>query len=943
MSRRSWKQWFLQKICCAQRSTKRRSVRRAMLFEPLGERITPAVNAVFGGGVLVVNGDHNNNTIVVSRDAAGKLLVNGGAIAIKGGNATIANTKLIQVNGNAGNDIITFDEANGALPKANLYGGSGDDTLTGGSGNDQLFGQAGDDTLLGKGGVDLLFGGAGNDTLTGGDADDQVFGEAGNDRMIWNPGDDSDLNEGGAGNDTSEQNGGNGAETFTVVANGSRVRFDRIEPAPFFVDIGTTEHLVVNANGGDDSFTAGNGLATLILITVDGGAGNDTLRGSDGNDVLRGGDGNDFIDGNIGSDTAFLGAGDDTFQWDPGDGSDTVEGEDGRDVLIFNDANIAESVGISANGSRVRLTRNIGTVTMDLNGMERLDVNALGGPDTTTVNDLSDTGLTEVNVNLQAGTGGGDLSADTVVVNGTSGNDIINLFGQGTSVSVLGLAAAVNITNSDGPGDALFVKGLGGDDGITASTLPANIIQLTVDGGVGNDTLLGSQGNDTLLGGDGNDFIDGNQGADIAQMGSGDDIFQWDPGDGSDTVEGDIGHDQLLFFGSNLNEKFDFSASGTRLRMTRDIGTITMDVSGTEQFDLRALGGADDIVINDLTGTDVTGIGLELRGQGGGSDGQSDSVTVNGTAGNDSFAAAGDVGGIRVVGLQAEVSIFFQDPTLDTLTLNGQAGNDAIDARSLRADSILLAINGGDGNDVITGSDGGDQVNGGRGSDTALLGAGDDTFVWNPGEGSDMVEGEDGFDTMIFTGNDTAEKFDLAANGSRLRLTRDIGIVTMDTDGVERVNVNAAGDADTITVNDLTGTSVTEVNLDLATSMTNATADGQIDNVIVKGTSDEDAATVTAENGIVSALNLPAQVNIAHADPTDLLAVQGLAGDDVIDAAGMDAGLMSLLLDGGDGNDILQGSDGNDTLLGGNGDDVLVGGPGQDVLDGGTGDNILIQ
>ena len=68
--------------------------------------------------------------------------------------------------------------------------------------------------------------------LTGGDGDDQVFGEGGNDRMIWNPGDDTDLFEGGDGIDTAEVNGGNGAEIFTVTANGTRVRFDRLDPRP---------------------------------------------------------------------------------------------------------------------------------------------------------------------------------------------------------------------------------------------------------------------------------------------------------------------------------------------------------------------------------------------------------------------------------------------------------------------------------------------------------------------------------------------------------------------------------------------------------------------------------------------------------------------------------------------------------------------------------------
>ena len=181
-------------------------------------------------GVLSVFGDALGNNVVVSRDAAGKILVNGGAVAVPGGTPTVANTSQIEVFGLGGDDTITLNEANGALPAALLFGGAGNDTLTGGSGNDQLFGQAGNDTLLGKGGNDLLFGGDGNDTLIGGTGDDQMFGQAGNDRMIWNPGEGTDLMEGGDGNDTAEVNGGNGAETFTITANGTRVRFDRVDP-----------------------------------------------------------------------------------------------------------------------------------------------------------------------------------------------------------------------------------------------------------------------------------------------------------------------------------------------------------------------------------------------------------------------------------------------------------------------------------------------------------------------------------------------------------------------------------------------------------------------------------------------------------------------------------------------------------------------------------------
>jgi Ca2+-binding RTX toxin-like protein len=112
---------------------------------------TMAITASFdpGSGVLTVLGDALDNTITISRNAAGTILVNGGAVPILGGTATVANTSLIAGFGLGGNDTIMLDESNGALPRANLFGGAGNDVLTGGSGGDQLFGQSGNDTLLG--------------------------------------------------------------------------------------------------------------------------------------------------------------------------------------------------------------------------------------------------------------------------------------------------------------------------------------------------------------------------------------------------------------------------------------------------------------------------------------------------------------------------------------------------------------------------------------------------------------------------------------------------------------------------------------------------------------------------------------------------------------------------------------------------------------------------
>jgi len=903
-----------------------------------------AVKASFlaGTGILSVFGDNLDNTITESRDAAGNILINGGAVAVTGGQPTVANTALIQVFGQGGNDTITMNEAFGALPAANLFGGAGNDTLTGGSGGDMLFGQTGNDTLLGKGGSDFLFGGDGNDTLTGGDGDDQMFGEGGNDRMIWNPGDDSDLMEGGAGIDTAEVNGGNGEEHFTLTANGSRVRFDRVEPGPFFLDIGTTEKITVNMNGGNDTFSATGDLASLISVTVDGGAGDDTILGSNGNDTLLGGDGNDFIDGNQGSDVAQLGAGDDVFQWDPGDGNDTVDGQGGNDTLVFNGSAINENIEIAANGGHVRLTRDIANITMDLNAVETIAINARGGADNIVINDLSGTAVKQVNLDL-GNNGVGDGAADTVTVKGTNGADTIQVVGSGTSVSVTGLSAAVAMTNAEGANDALVVQGLGGNDTISAAALAAGVVKLTIDGGAGNDTIVGSAGDDMLIGGDGTDSVVGGRGNDVALLGAGNDVFRWNPGDGSDIVEGENGTDTMLFFGANIDETINIVANGSRALFTRDVANITMDLNGVEHVDFHALGGIDKITVGDLSGTDVDQVNLDLSGPAGTPDGAVDTIAVSATLGADVFGVRSDASGVTVFGLEATTKMSFADAT-DQLTLNGQGGDDTIDASGLAAGALQLTINGGLGIDTISGSQGDDLINGGDGNDVARMGAGNDTFVWNPGDDNDTVDGQAGSDTLLFNGAVINETVNIFANGSHATLTRDIANVTMDMNSVETVTFNARGGADTINIGDMTGTGVEQINLDLAAVPGDTAPDGAADTITIDGTGGDDVISLSLVNGSLVIDGLASRVVIDHFDfNVDTIRINGLGGDDVIEASGVGLGGPHLVLDGGEGADILIGSVGNDTLLGGAGDDVLIGGGGNDVLDGGPGDNTVIN
>jgi hypothetical protein len=285
-------------------------------------------------------------------------------------------------------------------------------------------------------------------------------------------------------NGTLTIDGGNGSNDLTLrlapgapqtlqVAAGSRVfqiardSFDRID---------------IHAGNGDDTvrFDEANGAVNATTPTViDGGNGDDTLLGGSGAETLIGGRGDDVVDGNRGADTGILGSGDDEFVWDNGDGSDVVEGGSGNDKLTFNGAAGAEQFDVSANGGRVRFFRTQGLITMNLGGVEQIDLNTFAGADQVTVNDLTGTGLSTLNTDLAptAGSTATDGLADRVIVNGTAGDDAIVATGSNGSATVTGLAATVNVRHAGvAEGDVLAVNGLAGNDTIDAAGLAADAI-----------------------------------------------------------------------------------------------------------------------------------------------------------------------------------------------------------------------------------------------------------------------------------------------------------------------------------------------------------------------------------------------------------------------------------------------------------------------------------
>ena len=238
----------------------------------------------------------------------------------------------------------------------------------------------------------------------------------------------------------------------------------------------------MQAGDGNDTIDASNGIAGFGPLTINGGPGNDTIRGGDGNDTLLGGNGNDTIDGNRGNDVVIGGGGNDTFVWDPGDGSDTVEGQGGTDAMDFNGSNANENIDVSANGTRVRLVRDVAAIAMDLNGIEALNLDTLGGTDTVNVHPLTGTGLTTANVNVAGFDGNPDGSPDNVNVIGTDGPDNATVGGTAGVVKVTGLGETVNVSGGEA-GDGVGVDTLGGNDTITNSVLTPGPAAINIDGG----------------------------------------------------------------------------------------------------------------------------------------------------------------------------------------------------------------------------------------------------------------------------------------------------------------------------------------------------------------------------------------------------------------------------------------------------------------------------
>ena len=247
-------------------------------------------------GVLVIEGDADNNRIWVAQSRGGERL----RVSIDGRTKDFpaADVNLMRIFAGPGNDAVRVSRRV-EIP-TQMYGGLGNDRLSAGNGPTLIEGGEGRDRIRGGAAVDVLFGGAGNDRIFGGRSGDYIIGGSGHDRL-----------RGGSGNDWIFGDATNSLPDDVT---------DPLQYARETADVNRGNDIIMG-DAGDDVVFAGQG--------------NDRIRGGAGNDFLHAGAGNDRVRGDRGDDELIGGEGTDDLRG--GLGTDVIRARDGEVDVVFAD------------------------------------------------------------------------------------------------------------------------------------------------------------------------------------------------------------------------------------------------------------------------------------------------------------------------------------------------------------------------------------------------------------------------------------------------------------------------------------------------------------------------------------------------------------------------------------------------------------------------------
>jgi Ca2+-binding RTX toxin-like protein len=702
-------------------------------------------------------------------------------------------------------------------------------------------------TLDGDAGVVLQSGAVGRIRLasTGQEllVSDLVQAELGS-RIVWQGTSGADTFSSQDGDD--KLTGGGGNDVISSGAGDDRAYGDDL-PQNLASDFHGSDRL--DGEDGDDILLGGGGNDIIL-----GGAGNDWLAGEDqvhvqstseltGDDFLDGADGDDTLIGGNGDDIIYGGSGDDSIYG--GEGANQLFGEDGNDKIY-------SPGSISGNSPPDVINGGFGDDEIHFGGQGTVRVDANAGVDVIFGNPAAHSqnyefGFNPADVTMQFYRSSGVLVMDQNNGSKTFIRSFVNYdyvssvlspqfkFKDGTTWNYHQL---VNILKSLDRGavpteDIDYLVGTTGDD--------------TISGLGGADWIFGGAGNDTLTGGASGDFIFGGAGNDT--LISDETAFA-----GADVLTGGAGDDTYI------------------IRSSQNYAVIKQLPEGSTA----------DLVILENVASATSAVFV----YGGGPDYGPGSFIVQNAAGDkrvlfDAFATTS--GAILPVLQFADGSQLTAEQVRTRLTASATSGDDSLSGFEDRADTI----SGGAGSDQIRGLAGDDVLEGGTGNDMFYSEAGSDSYVFNRG---------DGFDVIMWSPEplDAANEIDAIRFGAGV-LPSEISVRYVfqggSPDSNKIMEVAIAGSQDKIHVfNQGVGSPGTAGQGIERIEFANGTVWNMADiqNRLQTGT---------------------AQSNIIHgSELSDSL--QGLGGADYLYAgAGNDT------LDGGAGDDYLQGGDGIDTYL----------------------------
>jgi trimeric autotransporter adhesin len=509
-----------------------------------------------------------------------------------------------------------------------------------------------------------------------------------------------------------------------------------------------------------------------------GNAGNNTITGDAGADTLDGGvAGTDILNGRGGDDIYKVLHDQASVTEAANEGTDTVWFYGSTFTLGANVENL-ESKGI-AGSSQVLTGNDLDNTYTSLSGVNST-FNALGGNDYFDINDNAnhtiDGGEGDESIHKSGsgtttmiGGGGNDrfyISGGANALQGGLGNDyywvsdatntIQENTNEGTDTVATNLAIYTldeNVEDLGGVGDDQTLTGNGLDNEITTGE---GAINVTINGGGGNDFILAWSESSTLNGDAGNDTLDG----------TGETSFN--------TFAGGVGDDTYIL----AMNAFMF-ASDTILENANE--GIDIVLTATESTTLYAN-------VENLTGTATTGQILDGNELNNHITGNRGNDTLTGNAGNDDLN--GGVGADAMSGGTGDDTYHIDDAgdtmteltgegidtiftSVDNLALNNFANLENVTMVGLGnltvygSESANILI-GNTGANSIFGNGGNDTVNGGGGSDTLNGGLGNDLVIT---DGGDTINDSGGIDTVqssvTYTLGNAFEKLVLTGTAAR--------------------------------------------------------------------------------------------------------------------------------------------------------------------------------